>query len=113
MSRIACLLVLLASVIVSAFSQVLLKKSSQEEHASWFREYLNAKVIAAYVLFFCAIFLDVLALNGLEVSFIPVAESAGVVFAIAFGAIFFRERISFAKIVGMLFIAMGIALYSF
>ena len=104
-------LLLLLSVLISAISQVLLKKSATERHVNVVREYLNAKVIGAYVLFFAAVLIDLAALRYVPASFVPVIETSSYAFLMLLGRIVFKERISRAQAVGMVIVVAGIALY--
>ena len=73
---------LFISVIISAYSQILLKKSAQKTYKSFFKEYINPYVICGYGIFFMAIFLDMLGLRKVPVSYIPIIESSSYVFII-------------------------------
>ena len=50
-------LVKIVSVVVSALSQLLLKKSANKEHGSILKEYLNPSIILSYAIFFGAMIL--------------------------------------------------------
>lgn len=102
---------LFLSVIISAFSQVLLKKSALKEHCSKLKEYLNPYVISGYAIFFAAVFLDMLALKKVPVSFIPIVESSSYVFIIIFSKIFFNEKVSTRKIISIAVIFTGLVIY--
>lgn len=102
---------LFLSVIISAFSQVLLKKSALKEHSSKLKEYLNPYVISGYAIFFAAVFLDMLALKKVPVSFIPIVESSSYVFIIIFSKIFFNEKVSVRKILSITVIFTGLVIY--
>lgn len=104
-------LLLFLSVFISALSQVLLKKSAMEPHKNIVREYLNAKVISAYLLFFAAVFIDLAALRYVPASFVPVAETSSYAFLMIFGRIIFKEKISRRQAAGMVIVVAGIALY--
>lgn len=103
--------ILFVSVIISAFSQILLKKSALKEHKSLIYEYLNPFVIVSYLIFFCAIFLDMIGLKKVPVSFIPVIESSSYIFIIVFSKIFLKEQFSKRKIIAMFLILTGILIY--
>ena len=45
------MILMLICTMFSAVSQILLKQSANEEHASALREYLNWRVIVAYLIF--------------------------------------------------------------
>jgi len=103
--------ILIFSVFISAFSQVLLKKSALKTYDSFLHEYLNMFVVPAYAIYFLAVFLDLIALKKVPVSFVPVAEASSYVFVLIFGKIFFKECFSKRKILAMLLILSGIVVF--
>ena len=103
--------ILIFSVFISAFSQVLLKKSALKSYDSFIREYLNLYVVPAYAIYFLAVFLDLIALRKVPVSFVPVAEASSYIFVLLFGRIFFRESFSKRKVLAMALILAGIVVY--
>ena len=103
--------ILIFSVFISAFSQVLLKKSALKTYNSFLQEYLNIYVLPAYGIYFLAVFLDLLALRKVPVSFVPVAEASSYVFVLLFGKIFFKESFSPKKILAMILILSGIIIF--
>ena len=103
--------ILILSVFISALSQVLLKKSALKSYASFIREYLNFYVIPAYAIYFLAVFLDLLALRKVPVSFVPVAEASSYIFVLLFGRLFFKETFSKRKILAMILILSGIVVF--
>ncbi len=103
--------ILIFSVFISAFSQVLLKKSALKTYSSFLSEYLNIYVIPAYAIYFLAVFLDLIALRKVPVSFVPVAEASSYVFVLLFGKIFFDEQFSKRKILAMILIMTGIVVF--
>ena len=105
------ILILFFSVFISAFSQVLLKKSALKTYSSFWREYLNIYVVPAYAIYFLAVFLDLIALKKVPVSFVPVAEASSYIFVLIFGKIFFKEHFSKRKIVAMGLIMTGIVIF--
>lgn len=104
-------LILIFSVFISAFSQVLLKISALKTYDSLIREYLNFYVVPAYGIYFIAILLDLLALRKVPVSFVPVAEASSYIFVLLFGKFFFNECFSKRKILSMILILTGIILF--
>lgn len=103
--------ILIFSVFISAFSQVLLKKSALKTYNSFIKEYINFYVVPAYAIYFLAVFLDLLALRKVPVSFVPVAEASSYVFVLLFGKIFFKEIFSKRKIIAMILIMAGIVVF--
>ena len=102
---------LFISVIISAYSQILLKKSAQKTYKSFFKEYINPYVICGYGIFFMAIFLDMLGLRKVLVSYIPIIESSSYVFIIIFSRIFLGEKINRRKTIAISAILLGIGIY--
>ena len=102
---------LVLSVIISAFSQILLKKSAQKSYKNLASEYLNPYVIIGYGIFFLAIFLDMLGLKKVPVSYIPIIESSSYIFIMIFSRIFLKEKLSGRKVLAFFIILSGIAIY--
>lgn len=98
----------LVAVFVSSLSQILLKRSAQEEHKSRLAEYLDIRVIIAYGLFFGATLLTVFALEYVPVSLGTVLESSGYLFVTILGVLFLKEKVSKRKWLGLLIIVVGI-----
>lgn len=102
---------LFISVVISAYSQILLKKSAQKTYKNFLQEYINPYVICGYGIFFLAIFFDMLGLRKVPVSYIPIIESSSYVFIIVFSRIFLGEKINKRKIAAILTILAGIGIY--
>ena len=102
---------LLFSNLIGAISQVLLKKSALEQHLNIIREYLNAKVIIAYILFFIAVFVDLTALRFVPASFVPIIETSSYIFTIILSKIFFKDKINLKQTIAIVFIISGIFIY--
>lgn len=100
------------SVFVSSVSQILLKKSAQEQHKNRLAEYLDIRVIAAYMLFFGATLITVFALKYVPVSLGTVLESAGYLFVSVLGVLFLQEKIGRRKLLGLAIIVVGILIYA-
>ena len=80
--------VLLIGVLVSAISQVLLKKAAMKHYENHLKEYLNPMVIFAYAMFVGTTFLSII------------------------GVKIFHERLNKKKIIALFFIVGGIIIYS-
>lgn len=102
---------LLFSNFVGAVSQVLLKKSALEPHKNVVREYLNAKVVIAYALFFAAVFIDLTALKIVPASYVPIIEASSYVFAIILSRVFFNDKIKAKQVAAIALIIAGIVIY--
>lgn len=108
-SKIIYILLLIGNCIISAISQILLKKAALKEYTSFISQYLNIDVIVAYALFFCVVILNTYILKFLPLTVVnSLSESLPYVFSIVSGGIFFSEKITLRKVIGTLFIISGI-----
>lgn len=104
--------ILLASVFISAISQVMLKKSALKTYDSPIKEYLNPLVIFAYALFVGTTLLSVIAYKGIPLSLGPVLESTAYVYVTVFGVLIFKERMTKGKLGALVLIIAGIVVYA-
>lgn len=99
------------SVTIASFSQILLKKGAMRQYDSFIREYLNVFVISGYVLMFGSVFLTMIVYRGMDFMNVPVLEAVGYVLVPVLSYLFFREKLTKKKIMGILFILAGILVY--
>lgn len=105
------IIILIFSVVVAAFAQILLKKSAEKTYTSPIKEYLNAYVIFGYGLMFLSMFITIMAYSGLEFTNVPVIESLGYIVVMFLSYLFFKEKITKRKLLGMAVIMAGIFVY--
>lgn len=105
------MIILLISVTIASFSQILLKKSAEKTYSSWIREYLNVYVICGYGMMFVSMFLTIIAYAGMEFTNVQIIEATGYILVLILSYFFFREKITKRKVLGMLCIFAGIAVY--
>ena len=103
---------LLSGVFLSAISQVMLKKAALREYPSKIREYLNPLVVIAYIIFVGTTFLSIYAYKGIPLSMGPVLEATSYIYVTIFGVTIFKEMLNPRKVLGLLLIVCGIAVYS-
>ena len=94
-------LFLLAGVFASSISQVMLKKAALKKYDSKIKEYLNPLVFFAYVIFV-----------GTTISMGPVLEATSYIYITIWGVTIFKEKINFQKLMALVLIIIGIAVYS-
>lgn len=103
--------ILLLSVLIASFSQILLKKSAEKTYSSLLREYMNFYVICGYGMMFLSMFLTIIAYAGMEFTNVQIVEATGYVMVLVLSYFFFEEKITKRKVLGMIFIFAGIAVY--
>ncbi len=105
-------LIALLSGVISACSQMLLKKSSQIERASLIKEYCNFYVICGYGLTFLCMVLMVIAYKGLPLKYGATLEALVYFYVMILSRFLFGERLTVRRIAGNLLIVAGVALFS-
>lgn len=105
-------LIFILGVFISSISQIILKKSAQINYGSKIKEYLNPKVIFAYIIFFGATLCSVWAYTVIPLSLGPILESAGYIFVAVLSWLFLKEKITKQKLLGLSVIIIGIIIYS-
>lgn len=104
--------ILLTGVFIGAISQVMLKKASMRKYGSVLQEYLNPRVILAYILFVGTTLLSVFAYRVVPLSMGPVLESTSYIYVTIFGVVIFKEALNRRKLTGLALIITGILIYS-
>ena len=105
------LLLALLSVIIASFSQVMLKLGAGKTYHSKIREYLNFYVITGYGMLFVSMILTIVAYSHLSYLSVPVVEAVGYVLVPVLSYFIFKEKITKRKLLGILFILLGIMVY--
>ena len=109
MNKLTCIIILLVNCVACAYSQVLLKKSSNIKYKSFIYEYLNIRVIVSYGLFFAVLMINSLLMRYLPLVILsPISEAFPFILSVFAGLIFFNEKITKNKIIGVVFISIGI-----
>lgn len=105
------LTILIIALLISSFSQILLKKSAQKTYPSIIREYVNLYVICGYGMMFLSMFLTIFSYSGLDFTNVQIVEALGYVVVLILSYFFFKEKITKRKLIGMTFILGGIIVY--
>ena len=105
-------LLLLTGTFIASVSQIILKKAALKTYNSKVQEYLNFPVISAYIIFVLTTLLSVLAYKGIPLSMGPILEATSYIYITFFGVKIFGEKINKRKIIGLILILLGIAVYS-
>lgn len=105
-------LIYVTGVLISAFSQIMLKKAAGRQYSSKIKEYLNPLVIIAYMLFFGCTLISMFALKVVPLSMSPMLEATGYIFVAVLSFIFFKERLNKRQLLGMALVLAGIVIFS-
>ena len=103
---------MLLGVFISSVAQVMLKKAAEKQYDSVIGEYLNVRVITAYVIFFAATFLSIFAYKVVPLSMGAILEATGYIWVTIFSVTIFHEKVGKEKILALAMIIAGIVVYS-
>lgn len=99
-------------VLLSSFSQVLLKKSANKHMSKGFlKQYMNPYVIIGYGLLLIALMIPLYAFTVVPFKYAAIIESLGYFFVMILSRIFFGEKITKNKIIGNGLIIMGVIIF--
>lgn len=105
-------LLVILSVFVASFAQMLLKKGATLPHNSAIGEYLNPWVLGGYVLLGISLVVNIYAMSkGVLVKDVGIIESLSYLFVPVLAMLCFREKISFRKIISIVLILVGILIF--
>ena len=104
--------ILIFAAFIASCSQILLKRSALKTHKNKLSEYLNLNVIVAYVLFASSMAVSMYLLRYIPISLTPILESTGYVFVAILSCFLLGEKTSKVQIWGMVFIIIGVILFS-
>lgn len=102
---------LFGAVVLSSFSQMLLKKAAKTTYKNTIKEYLNSWVISGYILLAASTICIIFAFKGVDFKNGPVIESLGFPLVMILGRLFYGEKLTRNKILGMGLIMTGVLIY--
>ncbi len=102
---------MILSAFITAFSQIILKKSANKKHKSVFFEYLNPYVLFSYVCYIGVLVLNVFIYTKVDYRFGVVINSMSTVFVMLLSNIILKESITRKRIIGNVIIVCGILVF--
>lgn len=99
------------AVLVSAASQMLLKKGASNKYSNVIREYLNPWVISGYSLMVLSTLCVIYAYRGVAYKNGAIIESLGYLLIMVLSRVFFCEKITKRKLLGNLIILAGVLVF--
>lgn len=103
---------MLVCTVFSAISQILLKQSANQEHESALKEYLNWRVITAYMIFGSVLLVNTYAYTQVDMKYGPVLDTFTYVFVLILSWLVLKEKITRGKLIGNLLIVAGVLIYT-
>ena len=103
---------MLASATITAFSQIILKKSANKKHKGIIFEYINPYVLFSYMCYFGVLVLNVFIYTKIDYRFGVVINSMASVLVMVFSKLMLKETITRRRIWGNVLIILGIVIFS-
>ncbi len=104
--------IMLLSGVLSSFSQILLKKSSEKEQKSFLKQYLNPYVIAGYTILALCMVMTMIAYKGVPLKYGAVLESLTYLYIMVLSRVILGEKLTKKKVAGNLVIVAGVMIFS-
>lgn len=111
MSDFIFYILMIMSACITAFSQIILKKSADRKYKSIFFEYLNPYVLFSYVCYIGVLVLNVFIYTKVDYRFGVVINSMSTVFVMLLSRIVLKEVITKRRIIGNVIIVCGILVF--
>ena len=93
-------------------SQLLLKKSAQQDHKNILMSMLNKNVIISYSIMLATMFVNIYAMScAVGLKELPILEALGYIFVPLLSIIFLKEKIGTKELIAMTMIVIGILIF--
>lgn len=102
---------MILSAFITAFSQIILKKSANKEHKNVIFEYLNPYVVFSYICYVGVLVLNVFIYTKIDYRFGVVISSMSTVFVMLLSHIVLKETVTKKRIIGNFIIVCGILVF--
>ena len=97
---------------MASFAQVMLKKAANNSHNSiLLSDYLNIRVVSAYVIMILTTLMSIYALKVIPLSLGAVLDASSYVFVTFWGWYFFSENVDRYNLLGLGLILLGIGIF--
>ena len=101
----------LASVLIGAISQILLKTAANKKQDNFLKKFLNITVIVAYGMMFGSSLCSMFALRHLPLNLMPVFQATSFFWVLLLSRLILKEKILKCNVVGICIIFFGIIIY--
>lgn len=106
------MMIMFAGTFFTAASQVLLKQSANKTYDHPLKEYLNWRVILAYVIFFGVLIVNTYAFTKVDMKYGTIIDAFSYVFVMILSFVILREKFTKGQLIGNLIIIAGILIYT-
>lgn len=110
--EMVCIGIMVVNAFLSACSQILLKKSSLDKHSSLWQEYINWRVMTAYLIYVYVLLSNAFAYQGVAYKYGSIIGTASYFFLMLLSKLMLKETISRKTIIGNIIIVTGMIVYA-
>lgn len=105
-------IIVILSVFLAACAQMLLKKGARQQYDTCWRQYVNGWVMGGYAIMFATMMMNIFAMSrGVELKEVSIIESMSYLFVPTLSFIFFKEKLTWRKIIAIGMIIIGIVVF--
>ena len=112
MNSVVFALLFVLCVFVSSCTQIALKRFATQQQFSGFRIYFNRTVILSNLVFVGVTLITVILYKYIQLSTATLLNSTSYIYVLILNAIFLKEKIGKRKIIGIVFILIGVSVYA-
>mgnify|MGYP003313728603 CR=1 FL=1 len=104
--------IVILSVFLAAFAQMLLKQGARQQYEMWWRQYANGWVIGGYAIMMGAMLMNIYAMSrGVKVQEVSIIEAMSYMFVPALSFLCFKEKLTWRNIGAIGVIIIGIIVF--
>lgn len=111
MLNLNSVLIMLCGVTIAAFSQILLKTSANQEHTTFWKQYLNKRVIIGYLMLLVSMLFAVWAYSGMDYKYGPAIESVGMALVAILSCAILKEKMTKRRLAGTILVIIGLIVF--
>ena len=104
--------VMVFGVFLAGCSQILLKTAAKRTYDNKLLEYLNARVVIAYALFFVSAALGMYVLRYIPLSLTSILAASNYIFVPVLSRLYLGEKLSLKQLLGIVLIITGVVVFS-
>jgi drug/metabolite transporter (DMT)-like permease len=97
---------------IASVSQVILKTSADKAHKKLAHEYLNIRVISAYLILIVSSLLTIYAYTKVPLKLTPMLDATAYIFTPALSYFFLKEKMNLKRGFGIAVIVLGIMIFA-
>ena len=105
-------IIVILAVFMGACAQILLKKSASMRYSNFIRQYLNVRVVSAYIVLALCLSVNIFAMShGVMLKEVSILESLSYLFVPMLSVAILKERLNARKRIAIIVIMCGVVVF--